>query len=286
VRRAAGTPQQRPQPEDHRPRFAHHVHRIVLIPVARPAARAQRTSLPSVACPSFAYRKPSPAGTQGDHVRGGCDAIARHRTLPVTVADGTSGGTVGIVCTSSRSDAEPGAGRSRHRSRQRRRQCSRMPCRTPCMSRCTGLVAAAHASSSPPRSLATAALPVRAAPLSFPDIVAERRFRMDSLTRVKVLTPDTAGCRPRKFAARRSHPWPVAVRRGQTAHGKGVCSREPPAQHGAMRFKHMPRFQWVGGCRRGSPGNFAFSRFPARYTGGPRRSTRRIRLSQDRRGAC
>ena len=35
VRRAAGTPQQRPQPEDHRTRFAHDVHRIVLIPVAR-----------------------------------------------------------------------------------------------------------------------------------------------------------------------------------------------------------------------------------------------------------
>ena len=153
---------------------------------------AQCAGQPSVACPDAAYRKPSPAGTQDstrDHVRGGCDAIARHRTLPVTVADGTSGGTVGIVCTSSRSDAEPGAGRSRHRSRQRRRQCSRMPCRTPCMSRCTGIVAAARASSSPPRSLATVALPCRAAPLSFSDIVAERQFRMDSLTRVKVLTP-------------------------------------------------------------------------------------------------
>ena len=136
------------------------------------------------------------------------------------------------------------------------------------------------------RSNATAAWPRGRLPLPFPDIVAERRFRMDSLTRVKVLTPDTAGCRPRTFVARRSHPWPVADRRGQTAHGKGGCSREPPAQHAVMRFKHMPRFQWVRGRRGASPGNFAFSRLPARYTGGPRRCARRIRLFQDRRGGC
>ena len=130
------------------------------------------------------------------------------------------------------------------------------------------------------RSVATTAWPRGRLPIPFPDIVAGRRFRMDRAGARKEMHTCRIWDACRSLATP-GHDWlrPVPLRRHKFSGeplGKPWAQLATTAYCVVMRFKHIPRFQGVGGCRRGSPENRGRTTAPAGCRTHPRRCTRSL----------